>query len=282
MRQLTFNTRILKTYLLLTVLICLVPIATHAQFDFPAMGGTSAAMGGATTALTDPESAFDNIALLGSLESARLSLSVRQQFAAEGLGYARLGGALPVGFGSVALTILHYGSSDYNELQVSGAYGIPLGHAVRIGTGIHYLRSSTSDPYYDPQQLMTFSIALQYAPSDRVTIGFTTYNPLAAKMHTDIYMRVPARFNLGASYRPIDDLTTLVEVEKNLYNDPTLRLGIEYCLQEHYTFRVGLVTHPTIYTFGFGYRQRHIGADLSAQLHAVLGLTPQVSIHYTF
>lgn len=268
--------------LLITALLWLLPNATQAQFDFPAMGGAAAAMGGATAAQTDFESASDNIALLGALQSAHLTLSIRQQFATEGMGYARFGGAIPVGFGSVGLTALHYGNSDYNELQISGAYGIPLGNNVRMGAGFHYLRSSTSDPYYDPQQLMTFSVALQYSPSERIAIGFSTYNPLAARMRTDIYTRVPARFNLGASYRPVENLTTLVEVEKNLYYDPTLRFGIEYCLQQHYAFRVGLVTHPTIYTFGFGFRQRHIGADLSAQLHAVLGLTPQLNLHYTF
>ncbi len=258
------------------------PVTLQAQFDFPSMGGRSAALGGCSVALDDAESSFDNWAAMGGLEHTVLSLSGRQQFVSEGLGYARLAAALPVGFGAWGASLLHYGNSDYNEQQVSLAYAAPAGRKVRVAAVLHYLHSATSDPYYDPVHLLTFSVAIQYAPSERLTVGFKAYNPLATEMHTDVYSRTPALLNLGVAYRLLDELLAVVEAEKNLYSEATLRMGLEYLFLENYAFRVGLNTHPTIYTFGLGIRQRHWGVDLSAQMHQVLGMTPQLSAYYSF
>lgn len=259
-----------------------IALKLQAQFDFPSMGGRSSALGGCSVALCDAESSLDNWASMGGLEHTVLSLSVRQQFVSEGMGYARFAAAVPVGFGAWGASLVHYGNSDYNEQQITLAYAIPAGRKVLLAAGLHYLHSATVDPYYNPVNLFTFSLSLQYAPSKRLTVGFKAYNPFAAELHTDVYMRTPARFNLGVAYRLIDELLAVVEAEKDLYNEATLRMGVEYHFFEHYAFRVGLNTHPTIYTFGFGMRQRHWGADVSAQLHQVLGMTPHLSAYYCF
>ena len=267
---------------LITIVVLFYTAPLFAQFDFPSLGGRSAAVGGCSVALDDAESAFDNLAAMGGLEHAVLSLSARQQFVAEGMGYARFAAAVPVGFGAWGASLVHYGNSDYNEQQLSLNYAIPAGRKVKVAAGFHYLHSGTSDAYYEPIHLVTFSVAVQYTPSERLTVGFKAFNPFAAELHTDVYMRTPARFNLGVAYRLLDELLAVVEAEKNLYCDATLRMGLEYHFLEHYDFRIGLNTRPTIYTIGFGMEQRHWGIGLSAQMHQVLGMTPQLSAYYCF
>ena len=253
-----------------------------AQFNFPAMGGRSAAMGGAAVALGDEESAMHNIAALAQVDNFAVAASFRQGFMEEGIGCASFGGVVPVGFGAGALTFLHFGNVDYNEQSVNLLYGIPIGQRIAMGVGFHYLHSGTSDPYYEPLNRMTFSLALRYAPTKAFSVGFRAFNPSAVVSDADASPRLPALLNLGLSYRLTEQLLAVAEVEKDLQHLATFRFGVEYLFHEVYAFRVGVNTQPAVYTFGFGLRKEHFGADIAAEFHSVLGLTPQLSLNYRF
>ena len=253
-----------------------------AQFNFPAMGGRSAAMGGAAVALGDEESAMHNIAALAQVDNFAVAASFRQGFMEEGMGCASFGGVVPVGFGAGALTFQHFGNVDYNEQSVNLLYGIPIGQRIAMGVGFHYLHSGTSDPYYEPLNRMTFSLALRYAPTKAFSVGFRAFNPSAVVSDADASPRLPALLNLGLSYRLTERLLAVAEVEKDLQHLATLRFGVEYLFHEVYAFRVGINTQPAVYTFGFGLRKEHFGADIAAEFHSVLGLTPQLSLNYRF
>lgn len=253
-----------------------------AQFDFPSFGGRGAAMGGVSVALDDEVSAMYNISALNGIESAAVAISARQSFVVDGMGVFSLGGIVPLGFGSMAATVEHFGDNDYNEQRVSLAYALPLGRTMSFGVAFHYMHSGTSDPYYEPLNRLTFSTALRFRPSDDFTVAFKAFNPSAGMSDSELSLRIPAVFSLGVSYRIIDELLAVGEVEKNLYEPSTLRFGLEYLLQEGWFIRVGVNTRPAIYTFGLGLRQGRFGADLAAQFHNVLGLTPQLSLQYRF
>ena len=253
-----------------------------AQFSFPAMGGRSAAMGGSAITLGDEESAMHNIAALAQVDNFAVAASFRQGFMEEGMGCASFGGVVPVGFGAGALTFLHFGNADYNEQGVNLLYGIPIGQRIAMGVGFHYLHSGTSDPYYEPLNRMTFSLALRYAPTKAFSVGFRAFNPSAVVSDADASPRLPALLNLGLSYRLTEQLLAVAEVEKDLQHLATLRFGVEYLFHEVYAFRVGFNTQPAVYTFGFGLCKEHFGADIAAEFHSVLGLTPQLSLNYRF
>ena len=153
----------LQWILIIVVLLPAAPL--FAQFDFPTLGGTSAGMGGASVALTDDESALANVAGMARLESVAAAISFRQTFVTGGMGYAWAAVALPTAAGSWGVSAMHYGGPEYNEQCLSLAYALPIGEAFALGTAFHYLHSGTSDAYYDPQNLLTFSLAMQVAPS---------------------------------------------------------------------------------------------------------------------
>lgn len=268
--------------ILIYIVALLFATPLFAQFDFPAMGGRGSGMGGVSVALDDGESAMVNIAALASVDKAVVATGFREGFLERGMGYASLGGAMPVGFGSVAVTVVHFGSEDYNEQGVTLAYGIPLGERVSMGAGFHYLHSGTSDPYYDALNRVTFSVALRYVPANDFVVGFKAFNPIAVLSDSEQSMRIPALFSLGVSYRLMEELLAVAEIEKSLYQWVTLRLGLEYSFLENYAFRIGVNTQPIIYSLGFGLRWEHFGADIAAEYHNVLGLTPQLSVNYRF
>lgn len=268
----------------LLIFIVALQIATplFSQFEFPPMGGASAALGGVSAALPDEESALYNIAGVAWNDKGIVSLSVRQNHFAEGLGYAAAGMSVPLGTGGVLASFTHHGNSDYNEQIASVGYAMPLGKSVVLGAAFHYLHSGTSDAYYDPLNRVTFSIALQYGNPTGLLVGFKAYNPIAVVSDVTSSLRVPAIFNLGVSYRVMPELLAVVETEKNLYYSPTLKVGLAYTFHEDYIFRLGLNTQPVFYTFGFGYHRDHFGANIAMQVHNILGITPQLSLQYLF
>lgn len=269
-----------KINLLIVVLLYVTPL--FAQFDFASPGGRGAAMGGASVSLDDEASAMSNVAALSGVRRTTVVMGVRQCFMAERMGTFVLGGALPLGTGCGAAMVEHYGNSDYNEQRVSLDYALPLGNSISLGVALHYLHSGTADPYYDPLNRVTFSTAIRYKPSDDFAVAFKAFNPVSVKSDSEYSLQIPAIFTLGVSYMLTDELLIVGEVEKDIYREAMLRFGLEYALQEAYFFRVGINTVPAIYTMGFGLRQGKFGADIAIQYHNVLGITPQVSLQYSF
>ena len=265
-----------------TIVALLLATPLFAQFDFPVMSGAGAAMGGTSTALSDNSSALCNIAGLAELEESSISLSVRQNFMEEGMGYAAAGLALPTTAGSWGASFIHYGISEYHEQRISLMYALKTGEDLAIGAALYYLHSSTNDPYYEPLNRLTFSLAVRYRPTESLTLGFKAYNPTAVVSEQAEGVRTPALFTLGVACRLIEELTAIAEVEKNLYYKSSLRFGLEYSFLEDYALRTGVNTQPVIYSFGLGMKKRHFGFDIAMQIHQTLGMTPQMSLTYIF
>lgn len=269
-----------KLFVILVALHFATPL--FAQFDFLVMTGSGAAMGGVSVAMPDEQSAVTGIAGLATIEKRMVALSVRQGFGIEGMGYAGSDISWPLSFGGVGASLLHYGNSDYNEQRITMAYALPMGESVSFGVAFHYLHSGTSDSYYDPLNRFTFSAALRYAPDEQLQVAFRAYNPVAVIGENDRSVRVPALFNMGFSYQLLDGLLTVAEVEKNLYYPTSLRIGLQYRLMELYAFRLGVSTHPIVYTFGCGIEMEHLGLDMAFQMHNTLGMTSLLAMHYSF
>ncbi len=271
---------LLKKIIMIVVLLPAAPL--FAQFDFPMMGSAGAAMGGTSVALSDDESALYNVAGIARIKSPVASIAFRQCFLFEGTKCASVAAASPLSFGAVGVSFLHYGNPDYNEQMLSLDYAMSIGPELMIGVAFHYLHSGTSDGYYDPQNLFTFSSAVQYSPSDKLTVGFKAFNPILVRLRTNDEIHSPTIFNIGFSYMILDELLAVVEAEKNLYFDPTLRFGLEYSLNQKYAFRIGFNTRPVIYSFGIGSTFGSMNVALSAQVHTILGVSPHLSVYYTF
>ena len=272
--------RFVKSITLLVALFYAAPL--FAQFDFAASNAVGAGLGGATTALEDAGSAMENVAGLSSQEGQWVMLSMRQQPGVTGMNQAALSLLSSLPFGGAGVEAVYYGDADYHEERLSAAYALPVGEQVTLGIAFHYLHSGTSDPYYEPLSRFTFSAALRYKPTRRLTIGFKAYNPIAVVSESDRAVRIPTLFNLGVGYRLLDEMLAVVEVEKNSYRAASLRVGLQYCFFDDYFARVGLATAPIVYTFGLGMQKLHLGGDVAVQIHNVLGLIPQLSLRYHF
>lgn len=271
--------RIVKTIILSVALLVSAPL--FAQFDLSVVGA-GAGLGGTSVALEDADAAIENAAGLALVESRWIGLSLQQLPKVEGMNQAAISLASPLPFGGMGLGMVHYGDAEYHEERISLAYGLPVGEHVALGVALHYLHSGTSDPYYDPLNRATFTIGLRYSLSQRMTVGFRAYNPVAVIGETEQAVRIPALFNMGVSCWLTSELMAVAEVEKSSFYPARLRTGLQYKFLEDYMVRVGLCTAPVVYTFGVGVQKTHIGGDVAVQVHNVLGLLPQLALHYRF
>ncbi len=270
-----------KHLLLLCVAwLCTMPL--RAQFDFVPMGGRSSAMGGASVALTDAESALHNPAALALQKQTSLCLAYSQPMNISEIATAYAGIILPSSTGVWAANYLHYGNSNYHEQQASMAYALRVTETMHFGVAFLYLNAATADPYYAPQHLQTFTASLLYAPSDNLCIGARIYNPTAVVLRGETALHTPTIFNLGISHLLTDELLATAEIEKNFYHHASLRMGLEYTFLDICHARIGLATNPIIYTFGFGISHEHLAIDLATQVHHSLGWLPLLSMHYLF
>ena len=153
---------------------------------------------------------------------------------------------------------------------------------IAVGVALHYLYSGTSDPYYTPQHLATFSLATHYRPNERLVVGVKVYNPVSMRLTSSEEVHTPILFTLGASYRLADELLAVAELEKQLYHPESMRFGLEYGWNKLFYARAGVATQPLIWSLGLGVKRSHYAIDIAVQQHAVLGLTPQLSGHYSF
>lgn len=232
--------------------------------------------------LDDMESAIYNLAGLAGQRQFAVAMGLRQDFLAEGMGYQWLGCVLPAATGTWSADYVRHGNTEYNEQKASVAYALPLSGQISLGAALHYLYSGTSDPYYTPQHLLTFSLATRYRPNERLTVGVRVYNPVSMRLTSAEEVHTPIFFTLGASYRLADELLAVAEVEKQLYHPESMRFGLEYCWNRYFYARAGVATQPIIWSLGLGMKRSHYAIDIAVQHHAVLGITPQLSGHYSF
>ena len=271
--------RLLPFLLLLSGAFCV-----SAQLSLPCSDGRLMALGGGNAALYDGSAWCCNPAGLSGIGRPLVSLSYQQQLWQREMGTKSLGAAIPdFKAGAIGIDYTHFGNLDYHQQKVSLAQGLAIVERyLALGVALHYFSIGTSDPHYDSQRTMSFSLGLLSRPSDKLSLGLNIFNPnplLLPKLSRDW---LSCHLNLGATYSLSPDLLALAEIEKELSRPTRLRVGLEYNYSHTFFGRIGMATRPTIYTFGMGYWHKSCTINLALQIHQILGTTPHVSMSYRF
>lgn len=255
----------------------------RAQFDLPTSSARGLAMGEACVALHDAASAACNVAGASWIDRTFTILSYRQDFFLQSTAHKDLSLIVPTNrTGSLLARYSHYGDLAYNEQYFAAGYAMNANQHISLGITFDYLHTGTSDGHYLPVNLLSGSIGLQIRPSERLTIGAHLFNAAFRHYSSSVSIRMPMRLSAGIAYQPVSALVSTLEVRKNVYRPASLHWGIEYEPVEHWFLRAGIASQPTRYTFGIGYAHQHLQADFAMQAHTLLGLTPQLSLAYSF
>jgi hypothetical protein len=244
-------------------------------------GGRAAALGGCTIALSDPWSGFNNPAGLGWQRSIAAGAFYENRYLVSELGDRAAGVILPVRAGTFGVTLQYTGFTLYNEMRAGLAFGRCFSTHFSAGIRIGYLRIHIGEGYGN-RNLVTCDIGCQFRPGRKLTAGIHLSNPVPVRISPHLDEPLPVVIRAGIAWQPATPVTLCLEVEEVLSGTPSVRAGVEYRMAKPVTLRVGFMTNPTAFTFGFGIELSRFRLDLSSSYHLFLGYSPQASMTYVF
>ena len=128
--------------------------------------------------------------------------------------------------------------------------------------------------------VVTFEAGFQAKLTDDICVGVHVFNPVNAKINDYNDERIPAVFKLGLSYLLSKDIFCLFEIEKVTAQNANIKAGLEYKILEKTYVRMGFMSDPVTFTFGFGLKIKKLKFDMASSYHQVLGFSPKVSMIY--
>jgi hypothetical protein len=247
-------------------------------------GAKSAAMGGASVASNDFWGVFNNPAVNSYIRDISAGVYFENRYMLKELSYRGLGVLLPVAqHDAFALNVQQFGYAQFQESKVGLAYSKKFGESFAAGLQFDYLNTFIGEGL-GSKHSYTFEFGLYSKFNKKLSLGFLAFNPARMKLtdYNGYVDYIPVVLKLGARYAFSERVSAISEVEKDIYRDAVMRLGIDYKLSEILYFRGGLSTGVVAYSFGMGVHYNNFMFDISTSVHQVLGPSPQVSLMYSF
>jgi hypothetical protein len=263
------------------IIFCFILLAyiTSLADEHPVIGGNAAAMGCTSVTRTDLWSAFNNQAGLGWCNTFSAGLYFENRYLLKELSLKAIGLTLPVGKGAFGITFREFGFSLYNEMNTGISYGMRLTRHFSVGVQINNIRLHVADGYKD-NSVCSCELGLQFKASDHLWLGLHITNPVPEKFSSVTNDRLTTLMSFGLSWRISEQVHPDLEIEKDLTHKPALKAGIEYLPSKLLFVRIGFLTNPASFTFGFGIKVGNIQFDIASSYHMVLGYSPQASMTY--
>jgi hypothetical protein len=233
-----------------------VPGGTGFAFLKVGVGARAMGMGSAYVALADdPTASYWNPAGLASIRNTQVTamhndwiLDFRQEYAAVGA---------PLGPGSVGFSFTGFyadefeqrditgtltGHFGFNDIAVSGAYGLEVTKGLNGGAAVRYVREMIDNV---DATALTFDLgALYHVAESGVSLGGTVQNIGGDAKFLDESFPLPLTYRLGGAFsKHIDSLkgrgTLSAEYRKAREDDGHFHVGGEYAYKDHLALRVG-------------------------------------------
>lgn len=241
------------------------------------IGSRTASMGNASVSTSDIWSIFNNPAGIATQTAISAGVNYENRYLMKELGSKSAAVLVPSRFGVLGLSFNQFGYSLYNENKVGLAYARSFGEILRIGVQLDYLTTKIAENY-DGAQLLTFEIGIQSKINDKITLGAYVFNPAGFSSAQYIEEQAPIVARLGLSYNFTSSFHGIAEVEKNFETRTSVRLGMEYFIQEKFSVRTGISTYPAQFTLGAGMQLRHFQFHIAGSMHQTLGVSTQAGI----
>lgn len=279
------NIKILKKYfkklLIFYVLIFILPkLLLNAQEKYTA-GARMAGISGCGTVIIDLWSNTYNQACLAYLEDISFGYYYENRFLEESMSLQALALALPIWNSVAGLNMVYFGNKNFFELKAGFAVAkiIYKNFSSAIQINIHTVHQPF---YYDDASAISFEIGLFYK-SDFFSAGLHMFN-LTNSAYKQLYnTKLPFITEIGIGLKPIKKLLMTTEVEINNQYKPIFKGGFEYTLIDKIIARIGLSTYQySGYSFGLGFIQKRIKANIAFSQHIYLGFTPHLDFTYSF
>jgi len=268
------------------------PLA-HAQL---AEGGARAlALGRAGTALEEEVWGEFNPATWATLERNTADVFASQAFGITELRVVALAAAAPTRYATFAANVRAYGFADYRETRIGlgAARGLPLSASRSIHVGLSAHLYNISIDGFGSTTTISASLGAQVVvlPNLRAGLHARNISRIGRSEEADLVSPLSSAPSVaaGLAYRASGRAIVLLDAEKDLDFPVAIRAGVEVWVIDMLALRGGFATGlssdggaPARLSAGIGVRSGMIRADITAEYHETLGLTPAVSVGVEF
>lgn len=263
------------------ILIFCIPFYSLGSNGEGPIGARSNSLAHASSCLIDVWSSRNNQGSLGFIRQSNVGAFYENRFFVKELSQSGFASVVPIKKGTFGLAYSTIGYKLYRESHVTLAYGIQLNETVSLGIGMDYLTTRISD-VYGKAHALTGSFGMTVKLLSNLRIATHVYNPFRASITHYNNEKIPTIFKLGTQYIFSQKVFLVAEAEKTSRQKTNIKLGIEYNPASNIYLRVGGCTYPSQVSFGIGVLYKGLKIDVSSMFHSVLGVSPQIGLHYTF
>lgn len=185
----------------------------------------------------------------------------------------------PTNYGSFAIAYSNYGFELYKENAFFVSYSTNISKNIFFGTTFAYRNLSIKNYGNDNALTILLGGILYLTPNLR--IGFEIDN-ITHSSFGNSDNQIPMVFDLGLSYSLLSKLVINTAIEKEIDNNTSLRVGIDYEIIKYLNLRIGAMNEPSSFSAGIGVNYSLFEIDYAVFNHQDLGFTHQFGITMQF
>lgn len=257
-----------------------ISLNTFSQGWIP-QGARSSALANSSVTLVDLFAYHHNPGALGQLESGGAAVHYETRFLLRELQTQSFVLAQPLKTGVMSLGGQFYGYETFRTNRIGLGYSLLLADNFSAGVQVNYM-SLRLDPQYGVKHTVSGEFGMLTAVGEDITLGASVVNLGRNRLSEFQDDRFSTILRLGMSYKIMEDLLLLTEIEQEVTYSTRLRTGAEYSFKDVFFLRIGAQTAPVELSFGFGGKFGRTQLDLGSQYNQVLGWTPSASFIFNF
>ncbi len=256
-----------------------LPFLCFSQDGIFNFGARDAGLAGASVAVADLYSLFNNVGNLGSIENHGMVLGYQSRYHVAAFQVVGAGAIYvsPVGIGGIGF--FKFGDETFSQQRIHLAFGHKI-QLISLGFGLDVLQYRIST--VGTQHALAIQFGGVVELSSKWRFGAHVFNLNQAQLDRETNEPIPTVMKAGFSYLPTNELMLNVEIEKDLDFEELFKVGLEYQLIKHVFLRTGINSAPFLSAFGLGFHPKRLSIDYSYANHARLGSTHELSIGYVY
>jgi hypothetical protein len=263
-----------KTFLISLLLLLNVNSALT-QSASTIIGARTAALGNASSIISDEWSLLNNIGGLAMAKEINTAFAFEMKPALPGSSRMAAVISTPLKKGAIGLGVFKFGDAIYSEQILTTGYSNQFGIA-SLGLKINYIQYRAEG--FGTKNALSVSAGGLAEITPQLLIGAYIQNINQPELTNGD--RLPTRIAVGLSFKPGEQVMLVTEVEKDLAYDPIIKAAIEYCLHKKVFARTGFNLHPEAAFFGIGCKGWRLKFDYAIQYTNSLNFAHQTSACY--
>ncbi len=243
-------------------------------------GGRAASLSGAAITLEDSWSVFHNQAGLTNVKGFTAGAFFQNRFLIKELGDRGVFAATKFRSGTFAFSYQSFGYQAFNQSRVGIAYAMPLSENFSVGLQMNYHSLRIAEGYGISRGFSAEGGFL-YKLNKNLHIAGHIENINRSRLSEFNDERMPSVLTLGAHYIFSEKVKLICQARQVTAQRVNIVGAIEYDIAESIVVRAAGGANPTASSFGFGWKNKFLRADVAASYNSILGFSPQISLTYS-